>query len=169
MSNGCSSFITKLYSSESFTVAERSLETAPTEPVKKETYLFESENLLPIDWSLKTRVRFLSTKQFSCYSGIRSQHESEALLNYSKYNGFYASLEENKYVCWDLFLTKLLIPIHLFFFLILRNLLKKTIACSKRFFVNRLATGRFLTCHGWICIHETSDWVILARSRWTLL
>jgi hypothetical protein len=61
-------------------------------------YRFENEKLLPIDWSLKTRLRFVSTKPFTCYNGIKSQHESEALINYSKFNCFYQNLNEHHYV-----------------------------------------------------------------------
>lgn len=71
-----------------------------SEAAKKQvSYQFESENLMPIDWSLKTRLRFLSTRPFTCYNGIKSQHESEAILNYSKFNLFYENLNQHIYVC----------------------------------------------------------------------
>ena len=60
------------------------------------TNLYENENILPIDWSLKTRLRFLSKMPFSCYSGIKSQQESEAILNFSKFNSFFKHLEATK-------------------------------------------------------------------------
>ena len=67
-----------------------------TEP--KITFNFENENLLPIDWTLKTRLRFLSSRTFSCNMAIKSQHESEAILNYSKFTTFYSNLEHHIYV-----------------------------------------------------------------------
>jgi hypothetical protein len=54
--------------------------------------LYEHITLLPIDWSLKTRLRFLSIHPFSCNNGIKSQQESEAILNFSKFNKFYENL-----------------------------------------------------------------------------
>lgn len=75
-------------------VVDTKKEVQPVQP----TYLFEHTDLLPTDWSLKTRLRFLSTVPFSCYSGIKSQHESEAILNYSKFNMFYKNLEACKFV-----------------------------------------------------------------------
>lgn len=62
------------------------------------TYAFENTNLLPCDWSLKTRLRFLSTKPFSCNNGIKSSHESEAISNYSKFTSFYNSIDYCKTV-----------------------------------------------------------------------
>ncbi len=44
------------------------------------------------------RVRFSSTEKFTCYSGIRSQHETEALLNYSRFDMYYNNLNESKNV-----------------------------------------------------------------------
>lgn len=72
-------------------------------------YNFENENLLPIDWSLKTRLRFISTKTFSCNNGIKSSHESEAMSNYSKFTSFYNSIEFSKNVFYFLSLNWLLL------------------------------------------------------------
>jgi hypothetical protein len=66
------------------------------------TYAFEKTNLLPCDWSLKTRLRFLSTKPFSCNNGIKSSHESEAISNYSKFTSFYNSIDYCKTVTINL-------------------------------------------------------------------
>lgn len=65
---------------------------------KSEVFTFEHENLLPVDWSLKTRMRFLSKKPFSCNSGVKSQHESEAISNYSVFKSFYSNLDKSKFV-----------------------------------------------------------------------
>lgn len=62
------------------------------------TYNFEHDSLIPIDWSLKTRLRFISTRTFSCNNGIKSSHESEAISNYAKFNSFYSSLDASKTV-----------------------------------------------------------------------
>ena len=64
-----------------------------------EVFAFEHETLVPIDWSLKTRLRFLSTKPFSCNSGVKSQHESEAISNYAYFKSFYSNLNSRVYVC----------------------------------------------------------------------
>ena len=62
------------------------------------TYNFVDTQLLPIDWSLKTRLRFISSKTFSCNNGIKSSHESEGISNYSKFTSFFQSIEASKYV-----------------------------------------------------------------------
>ena len=59
--------------------------------------LFES-NLIPNDWSLKTRLRFCSKAQFKCCNSLKSIHESQALMNFSKLNEFYDTLEESQHV-----------------------------------------------------------------------
>jgi hypothetical protein len=64
----------------------------------KITYQFEHESFVPIDWSLKTKLRIISTKEFSCCNNVKSQHESEAILNFSKFNGFYDSLNQHELV-----------------------------------------------------------------------
>lgn len=65
---------------------------------QKKVYQFEDQKNLPLDWSLKTRVRFMSKRPFSCYNAIKSQHESDAILNYSKFNLFYHNLAKHKLV-----------------------------------------------------------------------
>jgi hypothetical protein len=67
------------------------------EEIKEKSNAFES-HLIPIDWSLKTRARFISTQPFSCYGGIKSSHESEGISNYLKFNTFYKNLESSQYV-----------------------------------------------------------------------
>jgi hypothetical protein len=59
--------------------------------------LFES-NLIPIDWSLKTRLRFCSRAQFKCCTNLKSIHESQAIFNFSKLNEFYDNLEKSQIV-----------------------------------------------------------------------
>ncbi len=96
LANICPSLISNIYYSN-LTSAHFSLNEPKKEVVEepKVIYLFEDKKLIPIDWSLKVRLRFLSTRPFTCYSGIKSNHESEAILNYSKFNGFYDVLEMN--------------------------------------------------------------------------
>ena len=60
--------------------------------------LFDYTDLIPIDWSLKTRLRFCSKSQFKCCSNLKSIHESQAILNFSKLNEFYSTLEDCKNV-----------------------------------------------------------------------
>lgn len=79
-------------SSDKSTESEKSSEEKPESKI---AYQFENESLLPIDWTLKTRLRFLSSKTFSCNMAIKSQHESEAILNYSKFNTFYPNLNQH--------------------------------------------------------------------------
>ena len=95
-----SEFISRIYS----TGSNKSLIDQANESgvEKKEKYLFENENLIPIDWSLKIRARYSSTEKFTCYSGIRSQHETEALLNYSRFDMFYNNLNNSKNVIYDI-------------------------------------------------------------------
>ena len=68
--------------------------------------LFENANLIPIDWSLKTRLRFSSKRQFKCCNNLKSIHESQAILNFSQLNEFYSSLDDSKNVRYN-FRTKL--------------------------------------------------------------
>jgi hypothetical protein len=63
--------------------------------------LFSHATLIPIDWSLKTRMRFLSKTPFACYSGIKSQQESEAVLNFAKFNSFYKNLSDANYLSYE--------------------------------------------------------------------
>ncbi|CAF1073552.1 unnamed protein product [Brachionus calyciflorus] len=99
LTNLCPQVIKNICSTLSNTSNGSSYETdkqeAKIEP--KITYQFENENLIPIDWTLKTRLRFLSSKTFSCNMAIKSQHESEALLNFSKFTTFYSNLEKHAY------------------------------------------------------------------------
>ena len=74
------------------------LQTDNSKNKEKEVFAFEHESLLPVDWSLKTRLRFLSKKQFSCNSLVKSQHESEAISNYSVFKSFYTNLDKSKFV-----------------------------------------------------------------------
>lgn len=64
---------------------------------KQETKMkpvFESDKI-PIDWSLKTRLRFTSYEKFACCNNIKSIHESQAVSNFAKFNEFYYNLEKN--------------------------------------------------------------------------
>jgi hypothetical protein len=60
----------------------------------EKTALFENIDLIPIDWSLKTRLRFCSKSQFKCCNNLKSIHESQAILNFPKLNEFYNNLED---------------------------------------------------------------------------
>jgi hypothetical protein len=73
----------------------------PNEEESK-TYDFVDKQMLPIDWSLKTRLRFISSKTFSCNNGIKSSHESEGISNYSKFTSFYQSIEVSNYVKFNI-------------------------------------------------------------------
>lgn len=53
----------------------------------KKAYLFENR-LIPIDWSLKKSLTFLSNQQFTCCSNLKSIHESEAVMNFSRFETF---------------------------------------------------------------------------------
>ncbi len=97
-----SSLITNLYSPAGLSLKKTFTETY-SDSAKKDSSikeeeqtsqpnLYEHNTLLPIDWSLKTRLRFLSTLPFSCNNAIKSQQESEAILNFSKFNSFYENL-----------------------------------------------------------------------------
>ena len=100
--------ITNLYSPAGLTLKKTFTETY-SDSVKKDSSskdeeqtpkanLYEHSTLLPIDWSLKTRLRFLSIHPFSCNNGIKSQQESEAILNFSKFNKFYENLNTTNQV-----------------------------------------------------------------------
>ncbi len=56
--------------------------------------LFET-HLIPIDWSVKTRVRFFSKFQFKCCNSLKSLHESNALYNFCKFNTYYDRLNQS--------------------------------------------------------------------------
>lgn len=95
----CPSVINSLKSGLIFSDSSlRSTATAKPALEEAETFNYEHEDLVPVDWSLKTRCRFLSTKPFSCNAGIKSSHESEAMTNYASFGSFYAHLESSKCV-----------------------------------------------------------------------
>lgn len=94
----CPSVISNLKSSLIFSESSP-LSAAPKPPLEEaETFSYEHDELVPVDWSLKTRCRFLSTKPFSCNTGIKSSHESEAMTNYANFRSFYTNLESCKLV-----------------------------------------------------------------------
>lgn len=95
----CPSVINNLKSGLLFSESSP-LSAATPKPALEEAEVFnyEHENLVPVDWSLKTRCRFLSTKPFSCNTGIKSSHESEAMTNYASFRFFYTHLESSKFV-----------------------------------------------------------------------
>ena len=93
----CPAVINKLKSGLIFSDGSP-LAASKTKVEETETFNYEHGDLVPVDWSLKTRCRFLSMKPFSCNAGIKSSHESEAISNYAYFKSFYANLENSQLV-----------------------------------------------------------------------
>lgn len=88
--NICSSLLSASSSSEIAKSVENKVE-----------YQYEDECLLPIDWSIKSKLRIVSTRKIACVEEIKSQHEADANWNFCVFNNFYSSLDKKDLVRSD--------------------------------------------------------------------